>query len=165
MSTPGDPPPPETARFRGPIGGFVIPGLTGIAASGLLVAAWAAGNVEPQAGPAVLVGGALLLALVIGNPGNEAVVLFGTLLPGALLIALEPHHGCVDRVGPFLLLSGGAGIALMFLGLILGLIVGRRAGIQPARRPIAVAVLGASAALSAAAWVALGASLSSGAVC
>lgn len=165
MSKPGDQPAPDGARYRGPIGGFVIPGLTGIAGSGLLVAAWAVGNVEPQAGPLVLVGGALIIALVIGNPGNEAVVLVGTLLPGALLVALEPHHGCIDRVGPFLLLSVGAGLGLMFLGLILGLIVSRRAGIQPVRRPIAVAVLGGAAGAAGAAWFGLAASLASGTIC
>jgi hypothetical protein len=53
----------------------------------------------------------------------------------------------------------------MFFGLILGLILGRRARIGPVGRPMAVAVVGASAALAVAAWVALGASLESGAMC
>ena len=61
-------------------------------------------------GPVVLVGGALLLGLVVGNPGNEAVVLVGTLLPGALLLALEPHHGCIARLGLLIFLNVGVGI-------------------------------------------------------
>jgi hypothetical protein len=166
MSRPGDPVPSEDARYAGPIGGFVVPGLTGIAASGLLVAAWAVGGgAESVVGPVVLVGGALLLGLIVGNPGNEAVVLVGTLLPGALLLALEPRHGCIARLGPLIFLNVSVGIGLMFLGLILGLIVGRRAGIQPLRRPIAVGVLAAAALLAASAWVAVGARLSSGTVC
>jgi hypothetical protein len=165
MSGSGDPVPAENARYSGRIGRFVIPGLTGIAASGLLVAAWAAGTVEPQAGPLVLVVGALFIGIVIGNPGNEAILLTGIVLPGALLVVFEPHHGCVARLGAALVLNVGLGIGLMFIGLIVGLMVGRRARIGPVGQRVAVAVLGASAALAAAAWVALGASLSSSAVC
>jgi hypothetical protein len=165
MSEPANHVPVEAARYSGPIGGFVIPGLTGIAASGLLVAAWAVGDAGPPVGPLVLIAGALLIGLAIGNPGNEALVLAGILLPGALLIALEPHHGCVARLGAPLVLNVGVGIGLMSVGLIVGLILGRRAKIGPFTRPVAVAVLGALAAFAVAAWVALGANLASGAIC
>jgi hypothetical protein len=162
VSRPGEPVPPDDARYAGPIGGFVIPGLTGIGASGLLVAAWA---VDPIVGPVILMAGALLLGVVVGNPGNEAVLLAGTLLPGVLLVAIEEHHGCIARLGPIPFVSVGIGIALMFLGLVIGVIVGRRTGIQPARRPVVVGVVAAAAVLAASAWAALGARLASGSVC
>ena len=162
MSRPVEPVPPDDARYAGPIGGFVIPGLTGIAASGLFVAAWA---VDPILGPVILMAGALLLGLVVGNPGNEAVLLAGTLLPEALLLAFEEHHGCIARLGPLPFVNVGIGIGFMFVGLTIGVIVWRRVGIQPARRPLVVGILTAAAVLASSAWVAFGARLASGSVC
>ena len=162
VSRPGEPVPPDDARYAGPIGRFVIPGLTGIAASGLLVAAWA---VDPMVGPVILMGGALILGLVVGNPGNGAVLLAGTVLPGVLLVAFEEHHGCIARLGALPLVNAGTGIGLMFVGLVIGLIVGRRTGFQPARRPVVVGLLAVVAVLAASAWVAIGARLASGSVC
>ena len=160
MAVPNDP-----RQARAP-GGLLIPGLTGVAASGLLVAAWAldSGNGPPVAF-VVLVGGAFVLGFVVGNPGNEAFLLTGTLLPGALLIAIEPHHGCVARLGPLIVLNVGAGIGLMFLGLVLGIIVGRETGIQPIRPPVRVALLGGAALLALSAWVGLAVNLARGSIC
>jgi hypothetical protein len=147
-------------RYDGVVGRFVLPGLTGITASGLLVAALALGQDGSIVALVILVGGAALVGIVVGNPGNAAVLLAGTLLPGVLLIAIEPHHACFSRVAPFLVIIVGAGIAQMFIGLIGGLIVGRRAGIEPVRRPIAIALLTGSSLLAASGWIALGLNLS-----
>jgi hypothetical protein len=153
-------------RHSGLIGRLLIPGLSGVVASGLLLAAWAFDRGDGSVlGFVILVGGAALFGLIVGNPGNEAVVLTGTLLPGALLIAIEPHHGCIARLGPFLVINVGAGIGLMFLGLIFGLIAGRGAGIQQVPRPIVVAILSVAALLAASAWIALGVNLANGSIC
>jgi len=157
---------PSNPRRGSAQAGLLIPGLTGVAASGLLVAAWA---FDPVHGPAiafvVLVGGAALLGLLVGNPGNEAALLAGTLLPIALLGAAEPHHGCVAVLGLPLLVNIGAAILLVFIGLILGVIVGRETGIQPARPPGVVAILGVAALGAVAAWVGLGFNLSTRSIC
>ena len=147
-------------RYEGVVGRFVLPGLTGITASGLLVAALALGQDGSIVALVILVGGAALVGIVVGNPGNAAVLLAGTLLPGVLLIAIEPHHACFSRVAPFHVVIIGAGIVQMFIGLIGGLIVGRTAGIEPVPRPVAVAILSGAGLLACAGWMAFGLTLS-----
>src|SRR4051794_40959071 len=133
---------PAEPRDYGPVRGLLVPTLTGVAASGLLVASWAFGQGGLTViGPLILVGGAVAIGFVVGNPGNEAATLAGTLLPGILLAAIEPHHACLASVGLWIVVSLVAGIGLMFVGLIGGIIVGRDRGIGPMRRPAVLAVL------------------------
>jgi hypothetical protein len=153
-------------HHSGLIDKLLIPALSGVAASGLLVAAWAFDRGDGSVlGFVVLVGGAALLGLLVGNPGNAAVVLTGTLLPGALLIAIEPNRSCIARLGPFLVINVGAGIGLMLLGLTFGVIAGRRPGSQQVPRRIVVAILSGAALLATSAWIALGVSLWNGSIC
>jgi hypothetical protein len=151
----------------GPLRGLLVPTLTGVAASGLLVASWAfaQGDLTPILGLLILAGGAAVIGIVIGNPGNELATLTGTLLPGVLLAAIEQHHGCFASVGLVLVWNVVSAIALMFLGLIVGIIWGRGLGIRPLRRPYAVVVLTFAALLAIAGWVALGSKLAAGSVC
>jgi hypothetical protein len=161
MAVPSDP------RRGSAQAGLLIPGLTGVAASGLIVAAWTFDSVHgPPIAFVVLVGGAALLGLIVGNPGNEAALLGGTLLPMALLVAIEPHHGCVAVIGLLVpVLAVVPAILLMFIGLLVGLIVGRETGIQPRKPPGVVVLLGVAALLAVSAWVVLGLNLASGSIC
>ena len=161
MSTPAD------APDYGPLRGLLVPTLTGVAASGLFVAPWALGrgDLAPTIGLLILAGGAALIGIVVGNPGNELATLAGALLPGITLVVIEPHHGCFASVGLALALSFVSGIVLMFFGLIGGLIVGRGLGIRPLRRPQAVVVLAFADLAAVAGWVALGSKLAAGSVC
>src|SRR6476660_998029 len=119
----------------------------------------------PLLGLLILAGGAAVIGIVIGNPGNELATLTGTLLPGVLLAAIEQHHGCFASVGLVLVWNVVSAIALMFLGLIVGIILGRGLGIRRLRRPHAVVVLTCAALLAIAGWVALGGKLAAGSIC
>lgn len=155
---------PTDPRYAGWLGARLIPVLTGVVASGLLLAA---AQLDPGnvLGLVILVGGGSVLGLVVGNPGNEALILAGTLVPGGLVAVFEPHHLCVGRVGPFLLVMVVAGIGLLLIGLIAGTIVGREARIGPAPQPVAAGILAAAALVAGAAWLALGVNLSSVLTC
>ena len=155
---------PTDPRYAGWLGGWLIPLLTGVVASGLLLAA---GQLDPGSllGFVILVGGAAVIGLVVGNPGNEALILAGILLPGGLVAIVEPNHLCVGRVGPFLLVMVVAGVGLMLIGLVVGAIVGRDAHIGPAPQPVAAGILGVAAIAAVAGWVALGMSLASVVTC
>jgi hypothetical protein len=161
MSTPDD------APDYGPLRGLLIPTLTGLAASGLLVASWAfaQGDLTSIVGLLILAGGAAVIGVLVGNPGNELAMLIGTLLPGVLLAAIEQHHGCFASVGLILVLNVAAAIGLMFLGLIVGMIWGRGLGIRPLRRPAVVAALAIADLAAIAGWIALGSKLAAGSVC
>jgi hypothetical protein len=155
---------PDDSRHTGWLGGRVIPVLTGIVASGILLAATVA-DPGGAAGAILVLGGAALIGLIVGNPGNEALVLAGIFLPGLVLIAVEPHHGCIDRIGPFLVVPIVIGIGLMLVGLTAGIIVGRERHIGPARPTIAAGALGATALIAVLGWVALGFNLSRTVIC
>ena len=162
MSTPND------APDYGPLRGLLIPTLTGVAASGLLVSPWAL--VRPDiawfVAPLIAFAGAALIGVVVGNPGNEAALLAGTLLPGVLLVLIEPHHGCAASipVGLIGLILVGE-FVLMFLGLVVGIIWGRGLAIRPLRRPVAVVVLAIVDLLVVTLWIALGNAFASGLIC
>ena len=81
------------------------------------------------------------------------------------MIAVEPHHGCIDRIGPFLVVPIVIGIGLMLVGLTAGIIVGRERHIGPARPTIAAGALGATALIAVLGWVALGFNLSRTVIC
>jgi hypothetical protein len=155
---------PTDPRYAGWLGGRLIPVLTGVAASGLLLVA---GILDPGniLGFLILVGGGAIIGLVVGNPGNEALVLAGTLVPGSLVAAFEPHHLCVGRVGPILILMLVAGIGLLLIGLISGMRVGRQTRIGPAPQPVAAGILAAAALGAVAGWLALGLNLASVLTC
>ena len=156
--------PPTDLRYTGWLGGRLIPLLTGVVASGLLLVA---GLLEPGniLGLLILVGGGAIIGLVVGNPGNEALILAGTLVPGSLVVVFEPHHLCVGRVGPFLVVMVVAGIGLLLIGLVAGTIVGREVRAGPAPQPIAAGILAAAAFVAAAGWLALGINLSTVLTC
>ena len=161
MSTPDHPP------DEGPLRGLLIPMLTGVAASGLLVASWAfaQGDLTPIIGLLILAGGAAVIGIVIGNPGNEVATLTGTLLPGVLVAVIEQHHGCLASVGLILVWNVVTAIGLMFLGLIVGIIWGRGLGIRPLRPPAVLAVLAIADLAALAGWIALAYQLAAGSVC
>jgi hypothetical protein len=132
----------------------------------LIVAAWAVpGAGDLVVGPVILVGGGALIGFIVDNPGNEAALLTGTLIPGALVLALEPHHGCLGILGPILLLNVATAIGLMLLGLILGMIAGRATGIAPPGFGPLRALLGGAALVAVAAWAGFAARLASGSIC
>lgn len=155
---------PTDPRYAGWLGGRLIPVLTGGAASGLLLAA-ALRDPGDILGFLILVGGGAIIGLIVGNPGNEALVLAGTLLPGVVIAAFEPHHLCAARVGPFLVVLAVAGIGLLLIGLVVGIIVGRKAGIGPAPQPVAAGILAAASAAAGAGWLALEANLANVLTC
>jgi hypothetical protein len=161
MSTPAD------APDYGPLRGLLVPTLTGVAASGLLVASWAfaQGDLTPILGLLILAGGGAVIGIVIGNPGNELATLTGALLPGVLLAAIEQHHGCFASVGLILVLNVVTAFGLTFLGLVVGIIWGRGLGIRPLRRPNAVVVLAFADLAAIAGWIALANQLAAGSIC
>jgi hypothetical protein len=160
MAAPDDPPREDPQR------GLIVPALAGVAASGFFVLAVTQSGLTPLVAPLILFGGAAVIGIVVGNPGNEAALLAGTILPAALLAVIEPHHGCVQApVGLWIVLGFVAAIGLMFVGLIVGLIWGRGLGIRPLRPPVLFAVLAIADLLAVAGWIALAGRLSAGSIC
>ena len=155
---------PMDPRYAGWLGGRLIPILSGVVSSGLLLGA---GLLDPGNVLAfvILVGGTAVIGLVVGNPGNEALVLAGILAPVGLVAIVEPHHLCVGQAGLFLVVMLVAGIGLMLIGLIVGVIVGREARLGPAPQPVAAGILGASAIVAVVGWLALGANLATVLIC
>src|SRR3954471_3347446 len=139
----------------GPLHGLLVPTLTGVAASGLLVASW--GLVRPDVAwivaPLIAFGGAALIGVVVGNPGNAAALFAGTVLPGITTAVIEPHRACLGSFGLWIVLSIAADIVLMFLGLIVGVIWGRGLGIRPLRPPAVLAVLAIADLAAIAGWI------------
>jgi len=157
---------PDDQPDYGPLGGLLIPTLTGLAASGLFIAPFmlVGGNAWIVA-PLMAFGGAALIGIVVGNPGNEAALLAGAVLPAAVLAVFEPHHACLGSVGLWIVLSFVTAIGLMFLGLIVGIIWGRGLGIRPLRPSLRVGVLAIADLVVVAGWIYVANRLATGSIC
>jgi hypothetical protein len=130
---------------------LLVPLLTGMTGSGLLLAGSAlSGAAGPMAGAVPILAGAALLGLLIDNPGNEAVLAIGLLGPvvGGVLASGQPPAASMLLAGSLL-----AGAALLFLGILGGIIARRRWRFAVLPDAGAVALLAVCAAASFAGWL------------
>ena len=130
---------------------FLVPALAGMTGSGLLVAgALLSAALGPIIGPLPILAGAAVVGLVVDNPGNEAILAAGLLGPilGGLLV-----NGGFQSAAAFGVGSLVPGAALLFFGLLGGIIARRRWRLPLLPDHATVVVLGLAAAASWAAWL------------
>jgi len=117
----------------------------------LLVAGGASAWFGPVVGPVPILAGAALVGLLIDNPGNEAVLAVGLL--GPIIAGMLAKGEILATPAPLLAGSLFGGIALLFFGLMGGIIARRRWKVPVLPDQPAAILLGFTGLASCLAWI------------